>query len=333
MEISSMELSTMEKQDASRSVLTETEKRQFVTGKTPRITHVLLERVGDIAQASGANAVFVYVDALGESELDLPEDFQQDIFYVTRTVTEEKEQAEHGHKYIRVPDVPLTRVSQINVAVLLALYRNLINKDDTIVCLTGIAGSGSLDTISILQVGKEFEMFLMPGGPEQLAPHIKPEVLDTVLSVAAELGVEGREGKPVGGLFIIGDTDRVLSFSSQMVLNPFQGYPAENRNILDPNLKETVKEFATIDGAFLIRGDGTIETAGTYLKVKSQPDTNLPPGLGTRHHAAAAVTDVSEALAVVISESTGTVSLFRGGKIITEIHKRWGPPAPGREGF
>jgi DNA integrity scanning protein DisA with diadenylate cyclase activity len=112
-----------------------------------------------------------------------------------------------------------------------------------------------------------------------------------------------------------------LSLSKQLILNPFRGYPDEERNILDPSLEETIKELSVIDGAFLIRGDGVVESAGVYLRAFNHDEYPLPQGLGARHHAAAAITAVSEAVAITVSESTGTVTIFRNGQIITEVEK------------
>lgn len=291
----------------------------FLNGQA--ISASLLNHVGAIARECGATALFVYVDALAATEFELSEN-ELDVFYVTRTPAEEESQERLGHHFLHVPDVPLTRIGRIKIAVLLAVYRGLIRKDDTIVFLSGVADSGVLDTLSILQVGREFELFLVPENVESLSPQVRPEVLEQVLDIATDLGREGREGKPIGALFVVGDTDRVLSLSRQLILNPFHGYPPERRNVLDPSLKETVKELAAIDGAFLIREDGVIETAGTYLKVTSQSGVELPPGLGARHLAAAAITDVSDAVAIVVSESTGTVTVFRQGKMVIELEQR-----------
>ena len=116
-----------------------------------------------------------------------------------------------------------------------------------------------------------------------------------MLTLAGELGVEGREGRPVGTLFVIGDSDRVLAQSHQLVINPFHGYPENERNILDPRLEETIKEFSAIDGAFIVRGDGVILAAGRYLAPRGKLDPPLPHGLGTRHEAAASITAMSQA--------------------------------------
>lgn len=285
------------------------------------ISGSLLNHVGAIARECNASTLFVYVDALAGAEFDLPES-DLEVIYVTRTPAEDEHQERLGHHFLHVPDVPLTRIGRIKIAVLLAVYRGLIRKNDTIVFLSGVAGSGVLDTLSILQVGRELELFLVPESAESLSPQVRPEVLEQVLDIATDLGREGREGKPIGALFVVGDTDRVLSLSRQLILNPFHGYPPERRNVLDPNLEETVKELAAIDGAFLIRENGVIETAGTYLKIAGQSGVELPPGLGARHLAAAAITDVSDAVAIAVSESTGTVTVFRQGKMVIELEQR-----------
>ncbi len=283
------------------------------------ITCSLAEHVGGIAHACGATAVLVYADALGGRELQLPEDLK--VYYVTRTAGEEREQEEKRHQFLRVPNVPLTRVSQAKMAVFLALSRGLIKLGDVVVCLAGLPGSGSLDTLIVTQVGREFEMFAISRADDQSPPDVRPEVLERVLEIASELGSEGREGKPVGAFFIVGDSERVLPLTKQLILNPFQGYPEDERNLLSDALEETVKELSTVDGAFVIRGNGVIETCGAYVKVASQDEYDLPQGLGARHQAAAAITAVTNAAAVTVSESTGTVSVFRGGRILVEIEK------------
>ena len=99
------------------------------------------------------------------------------------------------------------------------------------------------------------------------------------------------------------------------MINPFRGYPEEERNILDPTLNETIKEFATIDGAFILDSEGVIHSAGTYL-LPGDVDVELPSGLGTRHRAAAAITKVTNCISIVISESTGQITFFKKGEPI-----------------
>lgn len=307
------------------------QKRKRSTGETEqlteelapaeRITRSVATAVAQVADNAGAVAVFVYADAFPDRRLPLPADFKPRVFCVTKTQEQDEEQEVTGRYTIRVPNVSLSRLGQIKVAVLLALSRKLIAPDDIIVCLTGAAGSGTLDTLVVMRVRDEFGNLLDSDHEDALDGDIQPEVLERVINIAAELGSEGREGKPVGGMFIIGDAEHVAPLTRQLILNPFRGYPEEDRNILDPQLEETVKELATIDGAFVIRGDGVIESAGTYLKAATQADAELPSGLGARHQAAAAITNLTDCVAVTLSESTGTVSVFRGGRIVTELEK------------
>ena len=148
-----------------------------------------------------------------------------------------------------------------------------------------------------------------------------PEVFDALLTLALEISIEGKEGrKPVGTIFVLGKHEDVLKFSHPMVINPFQGYPEEERNILDPRLKETIKEFSSIDGAFILREDGVILAAGRHLDASGE-NIEIPLGLGSRHRAAAGITSLTDALAIVISEETGGVRIFHHGKIFMEIEK------------
>jgi DNA integrity scanning protein DisA with diadenylate cyclase activity len=212
-------------------------------------------------------------------------------------------------------------MGQVKIAVFLALSRGLIRQGDRVVLLSGLEAAKTLDTIIVTEVGREYEIFASGADLMTASSKILPEVVERVVDIASELGSEGREGRAVGAMFVIGDTDRVLPLTRQLLLNPFKGYPPQERNILDYSLEETVKELATLDGAFIVQGDGVMETCGTYIRTTSQPDYELPQGLGARHHAAAAITAVTDAIAVTVSESTGSITIFRGGRIITEIQK------------
>lgn len=286
------------------------------------VTQALLQHVASIAEMSNAAAVFVYVDALGENTLPLPENLKFKVYYITRTVNQDKEQLHKRRKFIRAPNVPLSRLGQVKVAIFLALSRGFIKAGDTVVLLSGLAATGTLDTLIVTQVGREYEIFSSSPDSVSLPRSVRPEVVERTIDIATQIGAEGREGKSIGALFVIGDTERVSSLSRQLVINPFKGYPKRERNILNDNLVETIKEFSTIDGAFIIHGDGIIESCGTYLKTASQEEYELPRGLGARHHSAAGITSVADCIAITVSESTGTVTVFRGGQIVTEIERQ-----------
>ncbi|MEW5816249.1 MAG: diadenylate cyclase [Spirochaetota bacterium] len=223
------------------------------------------------------------------------------------------------HPIIQVPFPGLSRQNQVALTLLFALSQGLIEKDDRVVGIFGVPDSKTLDTLMVIDVMKEVPTYL-PSHSTDLFECSEPKVLERVLQLAAELSQEGREGRPVGATFVLGDYDHVKDFSQQMIINPFRGYKDEEKSILDPHLEETVKEFSTIDGAFLIRGDGVIQAAGAYLQA-GKVETLLPSGLGARHAAAAAITAYTQAISVVVSQSTGRVSMFKEGKLIMSLEK------------
>jgi diadenylate cyclase len=221
-----------------------------------------------------------------------------------------------GDAHLTLPFRGLNRASQVEISLLLALTQGFIRKGEKIVSVFGLADDHEPDTIVVSDVDKEFKTFLNSPLTDETGDDGQQTFIRT-LQLATELAAEGREGKPVGALFVIGDHERVATHCQQMVINPFKGYSDTEKNILDPGLAETVKEFAHIDGAFIIRANGVIASAGTYLRVDHP--SNLPSGLGARHAAAAGITAVSKATAIAISESTRAVSLFRGGERIMVV--------------
>jgi DNA integrity scanning protein DisA with diadenylate cyclase activity len=140
-------------------------------------------------------------------------------------------------------------------------------------------------------------------------------VIVELLTIASELAAEGREGKHIGTAFILGDTERVLEYSRQLILNPFEGHTEENRCILSPHIHESIKELAQMDGAFIIRDDGVVVAAGRYITVDTS-EVRIPGGFGTRHLSTAAITEATSALGVVVSESGGAIRIFAKGNII-----------------
>ncbi len=287
------------------------------------LTRSLVRHAHAVAREVGARVILLHADVV-EDDADLADLIQDVDFRVILVSRKSGFQAPPGWgdlcAVVRVPDIPMTRAGQVKVGILVAGAENLVCKGDRVICLTGLDGSGTIDTLLVLDLGTEVEMFA--GSAAELLPlDVKPAVFERVLCLASELGLEGREGKPVGTLFILGDTDRVLVQSRQLVMNPFHGYPEEDRNVLDPRLEETIKEFSAIDGAFVVRGDGVLLCAGRYLSPQAEASEPLPQGLGARHEAAAGISLATDSLALSVSQSTGTVSIFKCGRLVTDIQK------------
>lgn len=148
---------------------------------------------------------------------------------------------------------------------------------------------------------------------------VTPEILGPVIQVAVEIAREGREGQAIGTSFVIGDTENVLDHSKQFVLNPFHGHHEAKRQITDVEIRGNIKEFAQLDGAFLVTGTGVVEAAGRCITV-DMSKVDLPGGLGSRHSSIAGITQVTKSVGVVVSQSGGLISIFRDGKIIYTIN-------------
>ncbi len=228
--------------------------------------------------------------------------------------------AEYADHVVRVPNIDLTRESQIKLAIMIALSEGLLSPTARLVCAAGIPRARRVDSLVVVDVGTEVELMTPGAEIAGIFAEVKPAVFEATLNTAIELAHQGREGRPIGTVFVLGDHEKVLAYSRQLVFNPFHGYPEDQRNILDPNLKETVKEFAAIDGAFILRGDGVVLSAGRHLNAWSRND-GLPLGLGSRHVAAAGITEVTRAVSVAVSESTGSITIFVGGRIFMTIER------------
>ncbi len=174
---------------------------------------------------------------------------------------------------------------------------------------------------SALRNGKISEH--MPS-PEELAAicsgtDVAPAVLDSVLHVAMEIAREGREGKMIGTSFVVGDSENVQGHSKQFVLNPFYGHGETERQITNAGTRGAIKEFAQLDGAFLVTGSGLVEAAGRCITV-DMSRVDLPGGLGSRHSSAAGITQATRSIGVVVSQSGGLISIFKEGKIVYTIN-------------
>jgi diadenylate cyclase len=146
---------------------------------------------------------------------------------------------------------------------------------------------------------------------------VVPDVLRSTIELAIEIAREGREGRKIGTLFVVGEEDSVLRVSHPLILDPLQGHELDSKRIEDPNLRGTVKELAQLDGAFVISGEGHVLSAARYIDAHSE-DIDLPLGLGSRHVAAASITRDTKAVAVLVSESS-VVRILVGGKLVAEI--------------
>jgi diadenylate cyclase len=141
--------------------------------------------------------------------------------------------------------------------------------------------------------------------------------LEPTIELAVEIAREGREGRRIGTLFTFGDADGVLARSRPLILDPLAGHSEALREIRDPNLRGTIKELAQLDGAFVVSDQGIVVSACRYLDAVAS-DVLLPYGMASRHLAGASISKVTDAVAIVVSESS-MVRVFDDGRLVAEI--------------
>jgi DNA integrity scanning protein DisA with diadenylate cyclase activity/mannitol/fructose-specific phosphotransferase system IIA component (Ntr-type) len=285
-----------------------------------RLSQQLLMHSIAIADDVNAAAILITADAIDEWRMIDWKECNREVLLLTRRSAELFKNMPCKREVISIPDVAVSRDDQVRVGLLLAYARGKLKGGDRVVCISGVAYSGLWDTVSIERVsGRLGSMLQYPRSGSTLSE--RPEVLERVIDLASEIAAEGREGVHLGTAFVIAKPGKIRGLYTQMILNPFQGYPEDRRNILDPSLSGTIKELAWLDGAFILRPDGVILSAGAHLRARSiAPD--IPAGLGSRHRAAANITVDTGAISVVVSASTNMVTVFAEGSLILQLRPR-----------
>jgi len=212
-------------------------------------------------------------------------------------------------------DVPV--YENLTQALLEGVADDLLAPGADVVALYSGFEAGKIDSISLIHLDEHLRR-LTSRDLRQLETRVPLDTLKTVVDLAVEIGREGREGKRVGTMFVVGSDRNVLAHAHSTSFDPVRGYQKKDRNLADRRVREGVKEIAQMDGAFVIAADGTIQAAAQYLDASAKGIT-LSKGLGARHWAAAAITRTTNAVAVTVSESNGTVRLFQNGEVVLRI--------------
>jgi len=273
----------------------------------------------NVARSLKIGKMLVQVDELADVELVEGLRDGEGVVWLTRSADLTVELGSED-PVVRLPETSLARMSQMKIGLLLAVLNGHVDHDQSVLYLAGTAGSERLDTLLIANPSRDFPWF----GQRQIEKTqglIRTQELARLVEIALRLATEGREGSPIGTIFVLGDTEELSSYLRQLVLNPCKGHRKGIRSIHDPAFFETIREFAALDGAFLVNEDGVVESAGTYLAVPGERKTKLAAGLGARHAAAALITSRTAAISVVVSASSGIVTVFHGGKAILELER------------
>lgn len=224
-----------------------------------------------------------------------------------------------GVPVIALPQYDLARSEKLKLAIVTGISRGFYREGDVVVGLLARRPAALPDSILVVTVGPEDE----DGAAFTILQNegVSAEVIDALIGLAVAIGVEGWEGRPVGALFVVGDSAQVMENSRPLSLNPFQGYSEDERNMMNPEVRRALRAFTVLDGAFVLREDGVVLAAGRYLSFEEK-DLRVPLGLGARHMAAAGITRQTKALAIVVSQTSGSVRVFRHGRAVLEISPR-----------
>ncbi|MDR0326835.1 MAG: diadenylate cyclase [Planctomycetaceae bacterium] len=239
--------------------------------------------------------------------------------------------AEDQFQTIRVHlDSNATVYERISHAIVEAVADDMIPQGCRVLAFYSAIDASSLDSVSVVNLGEHLDR-LSGRDLRQLESRVPLKTLKVVVDLAVDIGWEGREGKPIGTLFVIGDTRKVMAMSRPAGFDPVKGYNQKERSLFDPKVREGVKEVAQLDGAIVVSSEGIVQSAARYLESNSTSTLSLSPGLGARHWAAAAISRMTSAVAISVSQSSGTVRIFQNGEVALRVESRQRQPLVWRD--
>ena len=277
----------------------------------------LLEAGSRLRETSGADALLLLVD----QQLDWGR-VRELVGSASILVAADEEShlegtADHGLKPVLLDVAGLPVHERLTQALLECVADELIAPEAEVVAVYSGFEAGTADSVSVLRLEEHLGQ-LTSRDLRNLETKVPLETLKIVVDLAVEIGREGHEGKPVGTLFVVGDTRKVLQSSHSTGFDPVRGYSRSERKLTDPRVREGIKEIAQLDGAFVVGADGTVEGAARYIDASAE-SVSVAKGLGARHWAAAAITRRTKSVAVAVSETNGTVRIFHNGEVVLRI--------------
>jgi diadenylate cyclase len=278
-------------------------------------TRELVKSAFSLARALGIKTLVVQADEISDRRLVEQVRDDERVIWVARERKQMPVSDPAKDVVLAMPDAVLNRLSQLNLALFLAALNRHLGPEEKVLGLSGVTGSQRLDTLVIAKPSRDYPWLRHHKSAMAVTRH-----LARLLEIALHFAREGREGASIGAIFVLGDRRTLFPHLRQLMLNPLQGHAQAARSIHNPDFLETLRELAAMDGAFVVNRRGIVDSAGTYLDAPVGQG-RLRPGLGARHAAALAITTVTDATAIVISASSGTVSVYDGGETALELEQ------------
>lgn len=289
--------------------------------KTPRFSKqfaAFVEKAGQLCRDLDADAVLVLLEWPTDWK-ELKARLSDDCLLIVAGETEDDVRGaqEAGIPAVVLGDAEAGTLEKMTKAVLDSVALGVLQRGARVVAVYSGFEPERIDSLSIINLDEHLGR-LTVRDLRKLRTSVPLETLKLVIDLAVDIGREGREGKPVGTMFVIGDVRKVLRHCYPAGFDCVKGYKAEDRDLNNPKVREAVKEIAQLDGAFIVDEEGIVIRSCQLISAEYAHVT-LSAGLGSRHAAAAAITKVTKAIAVVVSQSGGTVRIFQDGEVVLRI--------------
>jgi len=283
----------------------------------------------DLTDAAGADAILLLLEGPADWQRLKKMAGDEQLLVAADTAEQLAGAEEAGVQNVQLDMAGSPVYERLTQALLEAVADDILAPGSSVVALYSGFDADNVDSLSVIDLGEHLNR-LTGRDLRQLETRVPLDTLKMVVDLAVEIGREGREGKPVGTLFVVGDARKVLSSSHPAGFDPVKGYSRKERNLGEARVREGIKEIAQIDGAVIVSADGTVEAACRYLDC-SAAEVTLSKGLGARHWAAAAVSRVTNAVAVTVSQTNGTVRIFQNGEVVLRVEPQLRRPMVWKE--
>lgn len=299
----------MKKQKASAAVTEQAESR------------LLVRYAFDLARQLNIGKVLVLADLVQDRKNVEKHREEETLIWVARGEGAcEALGAESDDYCVEIPGGNLGRLAQVRLGLIMAALRRWVAASETVVCLTGLTGSKRLDNLLITNLERDYPWFRRHDISKADRVLTSREFV-RLIEIAVRLSAEGREGKAVGTMFVLGDAESIEKHTRQLILNPLEGHSQRNRTVHSPEFMETIRELAAMDGGFLVDRRGIVVRAAAYFDAPLTQKVRVAKGLGARHTGAAAISAKAKCLAIVVSESSGTVSVYSQGSLVLQVER------------
>ena len=199
--------------------------------KTYRITEqfqTVFEAAAKLSRAVDADALMLLLEGptdwdrlkayAGEEKILIAADFPAQI--------EGAAEAGLATVVLKMPDSPVHE--KLTQALLESVADDILAPGAQVVALYSGFEAGTIDSISLIHLGEHLGQ-LTARDLRQLETRVPLDTLKTVVDMAVEVGREGREGKPVGTLFVVGDSRKVLASTARSAISTIRGSARESR--------------------------------------------------------------------------------------------------------